>query len=321
MEKLAVLTSGGDAPGMNAAIRAIVRTACSKGIQVIGVRRGYAGLLGADFFHMNRGSVANIIQTGGTMLETTRCDEFLQFDARQRAIANLEEAGIDHLITIGGDGTFRGAVALQKEGGVKVVGVPCSIDNDVYGTDYTVGFDTAVNTALDAIDKIRDTARSLERLFFVEVMGRRSGFIAVEAGIAGGAVAVLVPEIETDIDTLCDSLVNRFKAGRTSAIVVVAEGDTAGGAFDIAKKVREKTGIDSRVTVIGHIQRGGAPTARDRVLASKLGVMAVEALTEGKYGYMVGEVKGKLVYTPLEETYSRRKLLDKNLFKVGENIS
>ncbi|MBI4300232.1 MAG: 6-phosphofructokinase [Chloroflexi bacterium] len=310
MEKIGILTSGGDAPGMNACIRAAVRSAEIQGIQVVGIMRGYAGLIVGDLAPVDRRGVANIIQRGGTILETARCEEFKAREGRAKAFAVMQEHGIEGLIAIGGDGTFRGAKSFADEFPVKVVGVPATIDNDVPGTDYTIGFDTAVNTALEAIDRIRDTAFSHERLFFVEVMGRQSGFIALEVGLAGGAEAILVPEIPTDIETLCHQLDHSFRSGKRSSIIVVAEGDKAGGAFSIANKVRERIKMESRVCVLGHIQRGGTPTARDRILASKLGVAAVEALLKGQDGCMVGEVKGDVICTPLSTSWTGAKTLD-----------
>lgn len=310
MQKIGVLTSGGDAPGMNACIRAIVRNAIWHKVEVVGIRCGYSGLLNGDLVELDRRAVSNTIQSGGTILETSRCEEFKTVAGRERGLQVLKEEGIEGLITIGGDGTFQGAAAIAEEGQIKVVGVPGTIDNDVYGSDYAIGFDTAVNTALEAIDRIRDTAVSLERLFFVEVMGRRSGFIALEVGLAGGAEEILIPEVETDTERLYRTLEQSFRRGKRSAIVVVAEGDEAGGAFAVARQVGEKLGIDYRVCILGHVQRGGRPTARDRIIASKLGAAAVEALLNGKEGHMVGEMKGEIVHTPLQDTWSKVKELD-----------
>lgn len=310
MAKLALLTSGGDAPGMNAAIRAVVRCATANGLEVIGIRRGYEGLITGQCIPLDTRSVANIVHLGGTMLQTSRCEEFKTKEGRATALHFLKEARVDYLITIGGNGTARGATALQEEGGVKVVCVPSTIDNDLYGTDYTIGFDTAVNTAVQAIDRIRDTAFSLERLFFVEVMGRDAGFIALEAGIAGGASEVLVPETPTSIDELCALLEASYQKGKRSVIVVVAEGDVPGGAFEIARQVKDNKGFDSRVCILGHVQRGGAPTAFDRILASKFGLLAVEALFQGKFGVVVGEVKGEITYTPIRLAFEKRKTLN-----------
>jgi len=316
VKKIGVLTSGGDAPGMNACIRAVVRCAASYKLEVIGIQRGYCGLLEKDFVRLAPRSVANTIQRGGTFLGSGRCEEMKTEEGVNKAVQVLRKEGIEGLILIGGDGTFRAGVALAKAGDIKVIGIPGTIDNDVYGTDYAIGFDTAVNTALDAIDKIRDTAGSLQRLFFVEVMGRNRGFIALDVGIAGGAEDILIPETETKIEQLCLSIRRNFKKGKKSSIVVVAEGDEAGGVFQVAQQVWERVRLDYRVCVLGHIQRGGSPTARDRILASKLGAAAVDALVEDKSGFMVGELKGEIALTPLEETYTRKKAMDSSLLQL-----
>jgi len=321
LSKIGVLTSGGDAPGMNACIRAVVRYGASCKLVVVGIRRGYAGLLEGDLVRLDSRAVANIIQRGGTILETARCEEMKTAEGLKKAIATLHREGIEGLITIGGDGTFRGAAALAEVGGIKVIGIPGTIDNDVYGTDYAIGFDTAINTALDAIDKIRDTAGSLQRPFFIEVMGRTRGFIALDVGIAGGAESILMPEAETRIEELCLDMRRSFKRGKKSYIVIVAEGDEAGGVFPIAQQVWERLRLEYRVCVLGYIQRGGSPTARDRILASQLGAAAVDALANGKTGYMVGELKGKISFTPLRETWEKRKELDSNLLKLTEILA
>jgi len=316
MKKIGVLTSGGDAPGMNACIRAIVRYGVSRRLEVVGIRRGYCGVLEEDFVKLGSRSVANIIYRGGTFLETARCEEMKTEEGVRKASVILQREGIEGLITIGGDGTFRGAVALAETGNIKVIGIPGTIDNDVYGTDYTIGFDTAINTALDAIDKIRDTAGSLQRLFFVEVMGRSRGFIALEVGIAGGAEDILVPESETKIEQICLDIGRSIKRGKKSSIVVVAEGDDAGGAFSLAQEVWKRLRMEYRVCVLGHVQRGGSPTARDRVLASKLGAAAVDALVNGMSGYMAGELEGDIAFTPLRDTWEKKKELDSNLLRL-----
>ena len=316
MKKIGVLTSGGDAPGMNACIRAIVRSGVKEKLEVVGIRRGYAGLLEGEFVKLGPRSVSNIIHRGGTFLETARCEEMKTAEGMKKAVQVLHREGIDGLITIGGDGTFRGATALAEAGEIKVIGIPATIDNDVYGTDYAIGFDTAINTALDAIDKIRDTAGSLQRPFFIEVMGRDRGFIALDVGIAGGAEDILIPEVETKIEELCLDISRNFKRGKKSSIVIVAEGDDAGGVFRVAQQVWQRLRLEYRICVLGHIQRGGSPTARDRILASKLGAAAVDALVNGKSGYMVGELKGEIVLTPLNETWEKRKELDNNLLKL-----
>jgi 6-phosphofructokinase 1 len=316
MKKIGVLTSGGDAPGMNACIRAVVRCGVSHKLEVLGIRRGYCGILEEDFVKLGSRSVANTIYRGGTFLETARCEEMKTAEGIRKANEVLQRQGIEGLITIGGDGTFRGATALMEAGNVKVIGVPGTIDNDVYGTDYTIGFDTALNTALDAIDKIRDTAGSLQRLFFVEVMGRSRGFIALDVGIAGGAEDILIPEVETEVEQLSLDIERSFKRGKRSSIVIVAEGDDAGGAFSIARQVWERLKMDYRICVLGHVQRGGSPTARDRVLASKLGAAAVDALVKGMSGHMVGETKGEIAFTPLRETWEKSKELDSDLLRL-----
>jgi 6-phosphofructokinase 1 len=316
MKRIGVLTSGGDAPGMNACVRAVVRCGVDHKLEVVGIRRGYCGILEEDFVSLGSRSVANIIHRGGTFLETARCEEMKTDEGIRKANEVLQKEGIEGLITIGGDGTLRGATALAEAKSVKVISVPSTIDNDVYGTDYTIGFDTAVNTALDAIDKIRDTAGSLQRLFFVEVMGRNRGFIALDVGISGGAEDILIPEAETKIEQLSLDIGRSLKRGKRSSIVIVAEGDEAGGAFSIAQQVWERLKLEYRICVLGHVQRGGSPTARDRVLASKLGAAAVDALVKGMSGYMVGEVKGEISFTPLRETWEKRKELDSDLLRL-----
>jgi 6-phosphofructokinase 1 len=316
MKKIGVLTSGGDAPGMNACIRAIVRCGTRRGLVVVGIRRGYCGILEEDFVKLGRRSVANIIHRGGTFLETARCEEMKTEEGVRKASGVLQREGIEGLITIGGDGTFRGAVALAEAGDVKIIGIPGTIDNDVYGTEHAIGFDTATNTALDAIDKIRDTAGSLQRPFFIEVMGKDRGFIALDVGIAGGAEDILIPETETKIEELSLDIKRNFRKGKKSSIVIVAEGDEAGSALRVAQQVGKTLKLEYRICVLGHVQRGGSPTARDRVLASKLGAAAVDALVNGKTGYMVGELKGEIAFTPLRETWEKRKELDSNLLQL-----
>jgi 6-phosphofructokinase 1 len=321
VKKIGVLTSGGDAPGMNACVRAVVRCGVSRRLEIVGIRRGYCGILEEDFVKLGSRSVANIIYRGGTFLETARCEEMKTEEGIRKANEVLQREGIEGLITIGGDGTFRGAAALAEAGNVKVIGIPGTIDNDLYGTDDAIGFDTAVNTALDAIDKIRDTAGSLQRLFFVEVMGKSRGFIALEVGIAGGAEDILIPEVETRIEQLCLDLRSSFKKGKKSTIVIVAEGDEAGGAFSVAQQVWERLKLEYRVCVLGHVQRGGSPTAKDRVLASKLGAAAVTGLVKGMTGYMVGELGGRIAFTPLRETWEKKKELDSSLLRLVKVLS
>jgi len=314
---IAVLTSGGDAPGMNAATRAVVRTAVAAGARVTGVLRGFTGLIAGEFQPLTARSVSNIVQTGGTVLKTSRSEEFLQAAGRAKAAACLRDAGIDGLVGIGGDGTFRGLHALAAEHGAAVVGVPGTIDNDVYGTDFTIGFDTAANTALESIDKIRDTAASHDRIFFIEVMGRDCGALALEVGVAGGAEVILVPEVPIDLNGVCGALEEGRRRGKTSYIIVVAEGAHPGGAEAIAESVKARLRVDCRVSVIGHIQRGGAPTAFDRTLASRLGRASVEALLAGKSDCMTGEQCGRLVLVPLPETWERKKPVDLDLIRLA----
>jgi 6-phosphofructokinase 1 len=310
MKRIGVLTSGGDAAGMNACIRAIVRTGLARGLEVYGIQRGYTGMIGGDMQPLDRRAVANIIQTGGTVLGTSRSEEFKTKEGRAKAVRQLEEGGIEGLVLIGGDGTFRGGTLLQEECGIPVVGIPGTIDNDVYGTDYTIGFDTAVATALDAIDKIRDTAQSQERLFFVEVMGRHTGFITLAVAIAGGAEEMIIPEDPETLDDICHRLEESFKWGKRSAIVVVCEAGQPGRTVGIAEDVSKRLNTPARAVVLGHIQRGGMPTSRDRILASRLGVGAVDALLDGERGVMVGEVDRRVVLTPMAETWSKKKDLD-----------
>jgi 6-phosphofructokinase 1 len=315
--RIAILTSGGDAPGMNAAIRSIVRVAKVQNWTVFGVRRGYRGLIYGELDEMGSRSVSNILQRGGTVLRASRCKEFETDEGLQQAKRTLEAFGIQALIVIGGDGSFHGAVALGKIWDGQIIGVPGTIDNDLVGTDFTIGYDTAVNTAVEAIDKIRDTAEAQERCFLVEVMGREAGFIALEAGLSGGAEEVLVPEVKTDLAEIHKRLMQGKQRGKTSSIVIVAEGNQEGSAFEIAAKLKKLCGSDYRVVVLGHIQRGGSPSARDRILATKLGSYAVDLLAEGKTGVMAGEVRGELVATPLETTWATKKPLDPYLFKLN----
>jgi 6-phosphofructokinase 1 len=316
-----VFTSGGDAPGMNAAIRAVVRTALARGLRVTGVVRGYKGLIRGDFIDLKASSVSNIIQTGGTVLKTSRSEEFLEVEGRAAAAVKLAEAGIDALIGIGGDGTFRGLLDLTNEHGTRVLGVPGTIDNDIAGTDDTIGFDTAVNTALESIDKIRDTADSHDRIFFIEVMGRRCGAIALEVGLAGGAEAIAIPEVPSDVDQICEILVEGRRRGKTSFIVVVAEGACEGGANALAAGVKERTGYDYRISIVGHVQRGGSPTSFDRTLASRLGSAAVDALIAGATGHMVGVVRDRVKLVPLAEVTVLPKEIDLDLLKVARVIA
>ena len=320
MKKIGLFTSGGDAPGMNAAIRAVVRMAVYNKLEVFGIRYGYRGIINGDIAALESRSVSNIIQRGGTILRTARSDEFTTREGREKAFNNLKQNGIEGLIGIGGDGTLKGLSVFMDEFPVKVIGVPGTIDNDLYGTDYTIGFDTAVNTALSTIDKIRDTAAAHERLFYVEVMGRDAGFIAVDVGIASGAEFIAIPEVKTNLEELRKMLSN-YRKDKSSAIIIVAEGDREGNAFEIAEKVKDVAGYDYRISVIGHVQRGGSPTALDRLLASRLGAAAVEKLMEGKNGIMVGQVNGEIAETPLHETWQKQKEIKPALIELARILS
>ena len=311
IKKIALLTSGGDSPGMNAAIRAVVRTAIYNNIQITGVRNGYSGLINKNFYEMESHSVSKIISSGGTILKSSRCPEFMSYEGRNQAYENMKQNGIDALVVLGGDGSFQGADIFLSEFKIPVVGVPCTIDNDIFGTDFTIGFDTAINTAMRAIDKIRDTADSHNIVFFVEVMGRHSGFIALNTAIATGAESVLLPETPTNIEQLCRYLETGRRKNKTSGIIIVAEGDEEGDAQEIARKVKVRLpDYKTRITILGHVQRGGSPTSNDRVLASILGHEAVLALLNEKYGVMVGQINGKVALTKLKETYSKRNKID-----------
>lgn len=307
IKKIAVLTSGGDSPGMNAAIRAVVRAAVFHEIEVEGVFQGYDGLIKGDFKRLNVRSVAKILGRGGTILKSARSAEFMTKEGRQKAFENLKKRNVDALITIGGNGTFTGAHIFHEEFGLPVMGIPGTIDNDLYGSDNTIGFDTATNTVVEAIDKIRDTANSHNRLFFVEVMGRDAGFIALRSGIATGAIAVLMPEEEMSIDELIEVLEKGAESNKTSSIVIVAEGDANGGAYEVARKVNQRySQYETRVTVLGHIQRGGVPSCWDRVLASRMGVAAVEGLIKGHKDVMIGIINDKEEYVSLNDAISRK---------------
>lgn len=311
MKRIGVLTSGGDAPGMNAAVRAVVRTAIYHGLEVIGIRRGYEGLIDGDFNPMVSSSVSDIIQRGGTILKTSRSERFRTREGMLEAKRKVIEAGIEGLVLIGGDGTFKGARDFSEISGIHSMGVPGTIDNDLFGTDYTIGYDTALNTVIEAVDKIRDTAASHHRLFFVEVMGRDAGFIALNSGIGSGAEEILIPEAKTNIDDVVQRIEAGRKRNKSSFIIIVAEGDVPGGAYEIARQVTEKcTYFESRVTVIGHMQRGGSPTCFDRILASRLGVAATEALMHGRINEMAGLINHQVVFTPFSKT--RKHLVDIN---------
>lgn len=319
--RIAVLTSGGDAPGMNAAIRSVVRVAGAAGIEVMGVQRAFEGLIYGKLVPMPSRAVANIIQRGGTILETSRSDHFKTEQGRARAAENLRYHGVQSLVIIGGDGSLQGARALAAESDIKVMFIPGSIDNDVPGTDFSIGFDTAVNTALEAIDRIRDTAFAYERLFFVEVMGRDSGFIALAVAIAGGAEAVVVPEQKVDADEIIARIEESQARGKRSSIVVVSEGPRTGGAVKLANAVNARLGDISRCVVLGHIQRGGSPTARDRLLASRMGAGAVKAIVEGRPSSLVGEHRGEITLVPLPEVPEKSRSLDAELVDLVAILS
>ena len=307
MKRIAVLTSGGDSPGMNAAIRAVVRSAVFHDVEVIGVFQGYQGLVDGDFKRLNVRSVAKILGRGGTILKSARCEAFLTVEGRAKAFDNLQKNKIDGLVVIGGNGTFTGALQFYNEFKFPVIGLPGTIDNDLDGTDNTIGFDTATNNVVEAVDKIRDTADSHNRLFFVEVMGRHNGFIALSTGIATGAIAVMTPETEITVDGLVQVLAEGQKRNKTSSIVIVAEGNPSGGAYKLAQEVKQRTDqYDIRITVLGHLQRGGSPSCSDRVLASRLGVEAVESLLNGAVNGMVGVVNDRLVHTPFEQAIANK---------------
>ncbi|MGD0115688.1 MAG: ATP-dependent 6-phosphofructokinase [Dehalococcoidia bacterium] len=316
MKRIAILASGGDAPGMNACVRAVVRAGSHRGLETLGVKDGYVGLINRQLIILHRHDVSNIIQRGGVFLGSLRCEEFYTPEGRARGAEVLRAFNVDGLVAIGGEGTLRGARALSSEHGIATVVVPATIDNDAPGTDWCIGFDTAVNTAVEAVDRLRDTAEATERVFFVEVMGRESGALALHTGVAAGADAILVPEIETNVEELAELLNRAILRRSRSLIVVVAEGEIAGGAFAIAERVRQHIKFDYRVTVLGHIQRGGTPTARDRLLASQLGICAVEALMDGKTGHVAGELCGEVRLTPFDELTTDKRLAPLSLLQL-----
>ncbi|HEX2950765.1 MAG TPA: 6-phosphofructokinase [Armatimonadota bacterium] len=314
MKRVAVLTSGGDSPGMNTAIRAVVRTGISEGVEVIGVRHGYQGLVDGNFTLMDAGSVSGIINQGGTILQSARSMAYKTPEGFAQAVDNLHQAGIEGLVVIGGNGSQRGNYELHTKADFPVIGVASTIDNDLYGSDYTIGFDTAVNTALESVDRLRDTATSHDRIFIIEVMGRSRGFVALHVGVAGGAEVVLLPEIPWTIDQVVSTIQTGYRRGKKSFLIVVAEGAVRGEA--LADQLKEATGYDTRATVLGHVQRGGSPSAADRVLASQLGSYAVKYLLEGKRGVLVGEQSNAITTTPLEEVWSKDKPLDPELLQL-----
>jgi len=322
ISKIGVFTSGGDAPGMNAALRAVVRAAIYYNKEIYGIMRGYEGMIDEEIVKLGARSVGNIIQRGGTILKSARSKEFRTPEGRQKALANLKKHGIDSLIAIGGDGTFTGLHKFFEEHKIPSVCIPGTIDNDLAGTDYTIGYDTATNTAVEAIDKIRDTALSHNRLFFIEVMGRNSGYIAINSGIAGGAVAIIIPEEESDFEKLYARLTEGEKTNRKSSLVVVAEGSKLGGANELARMVAERSSyFDIKVTILGHLQRGGSPTYFDRVLASRMGIAAVEGLLKGENDVMVGIQNNQIVYNPFDMIISNRHEIDSESLRIAKILS
>jgi len=318
MKNIAVLTSGGDSPGMNAAIRAVVRTSIYNGLNVYGIKRGYNGLIHGDVMEMNLSSVADIIHRGGTILRTARCEEFQTEDGLQKAINIIDIFDFDGIVVIGGDGTFKGARELCKRG-VRCIGIPGTIDNDLAYTDYTIGFDTAVNTVLDAINKIRDTTTSHERISIIEVMGRNSGDIALYAGLAGGAESIIVPEVDYTCDDVCKKLLQGKNRGKLHSIILLAEG--VGKATELAEEIHSKIGMEVRVTILGYLQRGGSPTAFDRILASRLGSKAVEALLDGESGRVVGIRDNKIIDEDIDKALEMKKNFNMDMYKLAKILS
>ena len=320
IKKIGVFTSGGDSPGMNAAIRSVVRTCAYMKVDCVGIFRGYQGLIEGDYKPMDARSVNNIINKGGTILKSARCDDFRTKEGRERAYHQLKSEGIEALVVIGGDGSFTGAMIFNQEYSFPIIGIPGTIDNDIFGTTFTLGFDTALNTVVEAIDKIRDTASSHNRLFFVEVMGRDVGHIALNAGVGAGAEEILIPEEDRGLERLLESLKRSKKSGKSSSIVIVAEGDKSGkNVFELKEYVEEHLPIyDVRVSVLGHMQRGGSPSCYDRVLASRMGVKAVEALLDGKTNLMVGVRNNELILTPIEKAIKGHTKMDKELIRVSD---
>ena len=322
IECIGLLTSGGDAPGMNAAIRAVTRMAIYNNLRVVGIKRGYYGLVYNEMEEFTSKSVSNIIQQGGTILKTARCREFTTSEGRAKAYENMKAAGIDALVVIGGDGSLSGARIFAEEYDVPIVGLPGTIDNDLGGTDETIGYDTALNTIVEAVDKIRDTATSHERLFLVEVMGHMAGYLAINGAIATGAEAAIIPEMETEIDQLGDLINRGFRKSKNSAIVLVAENPETGGAMGLAQRIKEEfPEYDARVTILGHLQRGGSPTAADRILASKMGAQAIIALMEGQRNVMIGIKNGDLVYVPFSKATQHSSTIDRNDVEIVKILS
>lgn len=322
MKTIAVFTSGGDSPGMNACIRAVVRTALHHGIRTYGIVQGYQGMIDGQFRLLESDDVGNILQRGGTILKSSRSKEFLTKEGRVKAFENLKKHNIEGVVAIGGDGTFAGAKVFTEEHQIPFIGLPGTIDNDLIGTDYTIGYDTALNNVIDAVDKIKDTAASHDRLFFVEVMGKDAGFIALRSGIGVGAAAILIPEVHTDLTELVNTLRDSYTRRKSSSIIIVAEGDDAGGAYKIAEKVvAELPQYDTRVSILGHQQRGGSPSALDRMLASQLGHEAVNALIAGKHSVMVGIVNKQVTYTPFEQAIKHHDKVNTDFLKLAEILA
>ncbi len=319
---IGILTSGGDAPGMNAAIRAVTRTAIFNGIRVKAIYRGYRGLMTGEIKEFQTQDVSNIIQKGGTILKTARSDDFLKYEGRKKAYENMRNEDIDALVVIGGDGTLKGARDFAQEFNVPIIGIPGTIDNDLYGTDGTLGYDTALNTIMEAVDKIRDTASSHERLFFIEVMGRDAGFLALNSALASGAESAIIPELETKTDQLAELIENGFRKSKNSSIVLVAESEITGGANGLAERMRQEyPDYDVRVTILGHIQRGGSPTAYDRILASRMGVAAIDALLDEQRSIMIGIVDNQIVHVPFSKATKGDKQVDEKLMDVLHILS
>ncbi len=331
MKKVAVLTSGGDAPGMNPAIRSVVRTAIYKNLEVVGVRHGYKGLIEKDFFDMERGSVADIVQRGGTILLSARCDEFKTESGRKKAYANMKEEGIDGIVVIGGDGSLRGVQKINEESDIKAVGIPGTIDNDLSCTDYTIGVDTAMNTILDAVNKIRDTATSHERTFVIECMGRESGYLALMTGLAGGAEYILLPEIDFTPQEVCDKITQGFNRGKLHSLIIIAEGVEApfvdlneyngSPGMAMGELIRERTGMETRVTILGHLQRGGSPTATDRIVASRMGAKAVELLLEGKRDKMVNYKDNSIGVCEIKDAVKKNDTINMDIYNLANILS
>jgi 6-phosphofructokinase 1 len=322
VSKIGVMTSGGDSPGMNAAIRAVVRTGLYHQLEVFGIMRGYQGMIEDDIFSMDSRSVANIIQRGGTILKTARSKDFMQPEGRKKAFENLKKRGIDGLVIIGGDGSFRGAQIFSNEFNIPCIGLPGTIDKDIAGTDFTIGFDTAVNTAVEAIDKIRDTAEAHDRLFIIEVMGRDAGYIALHSGIATGAENILIPERKTDPKEIIHNLEERSKRKKLVNLIIVAEGDDFGGANELSDYIKKSIpGMETRVCILGHIQRGGSPTCLDRLIASRMGYHAVECLIEGRHNVFVGVLNNRMNYLPLNEAVKKRQRISEEWINIGKILA